>query len=115
AGAGRHGPPRRGAGRAAGAEVARIVGAETAATAAAAAVQHRQGRVKTLQHDFGRVLLDAALVGPFAGLQRALDVNLGALLQILLGDLAEPLVTDHDALPFGLFLALAGALVAPVF
>ena len=64
---------------------------EAAATAAATAVEHGQGRVEALQHDFGRVLLVAALVGPFAGLQRALDVNLGALLQILLGDLAEPL------------------------
>src|SRR5207253_5547712 len=111
--AGCHGPPRRGAGGTAGAEIAGIVGAEAAATAAAAAIEHGQGRVEALQHDFGRVFLDAALVGPFAGLQRALDVNLGALLQILLGDLAESLVEDHDAVPLGLFLALAGALVAP--
>ena len=88
--AGRDRSPRRGADRPTGAEVTTgIVGAEVAATAAAAAVEHGQGRVETLQHDFGRVLLDAVLVGPFAGLQRALDVNLGALLQILLGDLAR--------------------------
>ena len=86
---GRHRPPRRGAGRTAGAEItAGIIGGEAAATAAAAAVEHRQGRVEALQHDFGRVLLDAALVGPFAGLQHALDVNLGAFLQILLDNLA---------------------------
>ncbi|SPP95351.1 protein of unknown function [Bradyrhizobium vignae] len=66
-----------------------------------------------MEHDLGRVLLDAALVRPFAGLQRALDVNLRALLQVLLGDLAEPFIEDHDAMPFGLFLALAGVLVAP--
>ncbi len=53
------------------------------------------------------------LVGPFAGLQRALDVNLGALLQILLGDLAEAFGEDHHPMPLGLFLALAGRLVAP--
>ena len=70
---------------------ARLVGEAAAATAAAAAVEHGQGGVEALQHDFGRVFLDAGLVGPFAGLQLALDVNLGALLQILLGDLGERL------------------------
>src|SRR5690606_17784002 len=50
---------------------------------------------------------------PFAGLQRALDIDLGALLQILLGHLAETFVEDHHAVPLGLFLALAAALVAP--
>src|SRR4029078_4273742 len=45
----------------------------------------------------------------------AFEINLGALLQILLGDLAEPLAEDHDAMPLGLFLALAGVLVAPGF
>ena len=72
-------------------------------------------RVEALQHDLGRVVLDAVLVVPFARLQRALDVDLRALLQVLLGDLAEPLVEDHDAVPLGLFLALAGGLVAPAF
>ena len=46
-----------------------IVGAETAAAAAAAAIEHGQRRVEALQHHLGRVFLDAALVGPFAGLQ----------------------------------------------
>src|SRR6185369_16642974 len=105
--------PRRGAGRTAGAEITGIVGAEAAATAAA--LEHGQGRVKTLQHDFGRVFLDAALVGPFARLQRAFDVNLGALLQILLDNLAQRFGEDHDPVPLGLFLALTGALVAPGF
>src|SRR6187402_3218613 len=85
--AGRNRTPRRRAGRAAGAEIAGIVGGKTAATAAAATVEHRQRRIETLQHDFGRVLLDTGLIGPFTGLQRALDVNLGALLQILLDNL----------------------------
>ena len=56
---------------------------------------------------------DAGRVGPFAGLQRALDVNLGALLEILLDDLAQRLGEDHHPMPLGLFLALAGRLVAP--
>src|SRR5262249_3439084 len=34
-------------------------------------------------------------------------------LQVLLGDLAEPFIEDHDAMPLGLFLALAAVLVAP--
>ena len=41
------------------------------------------------------------------------EINLRALLQILLDDLAEPFTEDHHAVPFGLFLALAGGLVAP--
>src|SRR5215216_4300472 len=112
--AGCHRPPRRGADRTTGAEItAGIVGAEAAATAAAAAIEHGQGRVEALQHDFGRILLDSALVGPFARLQRALDVHLGALLQILLDNLAKRFGEDHDAVPLRLFLTLAGALVAP--
>src|SRR4029077_16924703 len=52
---------------------------------------------------------------PFARLQLALEVNLGALLQILLGDLAKALIENHDPVPLGLLLALAGSLVAPAF
>src|ERR1700710_73337 len=119
AGASRDRTPRRRADRSARAEIATgIVGAEVAAAAtstAAAAVEHRQDRVESLQYDFGRVFLDAGLVGPFAGLQRSLNVNLGALLQILLDDFAERLGEDHHAVPLGLFLTLAGALVAPGF
>src|SRR6266700_686804 len=80
---------RRRTGRSARAEIAAgLIRPETAATAARTAVEHGQRRVEALQHHCGGVFLDAALVGPFAGLQRALDVHLGALLQILLGDLA---------------------------
>src|SRR4051794_24001836 len=109
-----NGTARCAADRTGGAEIAaRLVAEAAASPTAATTVQHRQGRVEALQHDFGRVLLDAALVGPFAGLERTLDVNLGALLQILFGDLAEPFIEDHDAVPLRLFLALAGRLVAP--
>src|ERR1019366_8448647 len=114
AGAGRHRTARRGAGRTAGPEIAAgIIGPDIAATAAAAAIEHGQRRIEPLQHHFSRVFFDAGLVGPFARLQLAFDVNLGALLQILLGDLAEPFVEDDDPMPLGLFLALAGRLVAP--
>src|SRR6185312_552332 len=105
---------RRRARRTAGAEIAaRLVGEAATATTAATAIKHRQRRVEALQHDFGGVFLDTGLVGPFTGLQCTLDVHLGALFQILLGDFAEPLIEDHHAMPFGLFLALAGRLVAP--
>src|SRR3954454_25350552 len=116
AGTGRRGnrPPRSASDQPGGAESAARLVAETAASdTAATTVQHRQRRVEPLEHDFGRVLFDTALVGPFAGLERTLDVNLGALFQILFGDLAEPFIEDHDAVPLGLFLALAGRLVAP--
>src|SRR3954463_11538402 len=112
--AGGHRPARRTADRTGGAEIAARLLAEAAASAATA-IEHGEGRVEALKHDLGRVLLNAALVGPFAGLERALEVNFGALLQILLGNLAEPFVEDHDAMPLGLFLALAGRLVAPGF
>src|ERR1700751_1575625 len=59
-------------------------------------IQHRQLAAEAVQHDLGRVALLAALIGPFAGLQCALEIDLRALLQVLLGDLGEPLVEDHD-------------------
>src|SRR5258706_2674145 len=67
-----------------------VVGIGGAAATAATRIQHGERRVEVLQHDFGRVFLDAVLVVVFAGLQLALEVNLRALLQILLDDLAEP-------------------------
>src|SRR5262249_9124171 len=52
---------------------------------------------------------------PFACLELAFEVDLRALLQILLGDLGEPLAENDHAMPFGLFATFAGGLVAPVF
>ena len=83
------------------------------AAAFAARSSMHQFAAEALQHDFGRVFLVAVLVGPFAGLQRALEINLGALAQILLGDLGQVLVEDHDAMPLGALFALARRLVAP--
>src|SRR4051812_32777181 len=94
----------------------RLAGAAAAAaksaafTAAAAAIQHRQLAAEILQHHFGRVFLGAVLVRPFAGLQLALNINLGALLQILLGHISEVFVEDHHPVPLGLFLLLATGL-----
>jgi hypothetical protein len=83
------------------------------AAAAIAAVEHGHLRVEALQHDLRRIAILAVLVLPFAGLQRTFEVDLGALAQILLGDLAELLAEDHHPVPLGLFAALAGVLVAP--
>src|SRR6476660_672891 len=58
------------------------------AACALATVKHGQGRVEALQHDLGRVAVLAGLILPFAGLKLALEVNLGSLLEILLGDAA---------------------------
>src|SRR4051812_17121312 len=108
-------PPRRGRGWTARAEIAAgIIGAEIA-TATAAAIQHRKSGVETLQHDLGRVFVRAALVGPFAGLQLAFNINLGTLLQILLRNLAKPLIEDHHPVPFGFFFSFSGPFVAPGF
>src|SRR5579885_128889 len=76
-------------------------------SSAAGAIQQRQFAAKVLQHHLGGIAVLARLILPFARLQRALDVNLGAFLQILLGDPAEILVEDDDAVPFGSFAPLA--------
>src|SRR6185312_11292972 len=100
-------------GRTGRAEIAAAVGAGARARAAAA-VEHGQVRIEALQHDLGRVAVVAVLVLPFARLQRALEINLGALLQVLLSDLGKALAEDHHAMPFRLLAPLAGRLVAPV-
>src|SRR5215510_12479623 len=84
------------------------------AHAVALAVEHGEFAAILLQHDFGRVAVLAGLVLPFARLKLPLDVNLRALLQILLSNAGEVLVEDDHAVPLGLFAPLAGRLVAPV-
>src|SRR3546814_14104294 len=68
-----------------------------------------------MKHNRGGDLLDAVLVGPLADLQGALDVYLGARAQVLRGHLAELLVEDDDAVPFGALAPLARVAVAPGF
>src|ERR1019366_5714224 len=87
----------------------------TGAATAAAGIEHGELRIEALQHHFGRVAVVAVLVLPFARLQRAFQVNLRALLEVLLDDLAQAFVEDHHPMPLGFFLALAGGLVAPAF
>jgi hypothetical protein len=53
------------------------------------------------------------LVLPFARLQGSLNVNLGALFQVLFGNPAQVFIENHDAMPFGLLASLASGFVAP--
>ena len=94
---------------------AALVFAGEIAAATPASVEDRHLAAEALQHDLGRVLFDAGLVGPFAGLELALDIDLRALAQILLGHPRQVLVVDHDLVPLGLLAALARTLVAPGF
>src|SRR5690606_13209544 len=55
------------------------------------------------------------LVLPLAGLEPPPAIDLGTLLQVLLGDLGEVLVEDRDRAPFGPLLARARVAVAPGF
>src|SRR5262249_5990170 len=79
-----------------------LVGAGLPPAAISGPVEHGELRIEVLQHHLGGVLVLARLILPFARLQLALEVDLRALLQILLGDPAKPLVEDHDAMPLGL-------------
>jgi hypothetical protein len=89
-----------------------MAAAEILAAAAAAAVEQDELAAEALKHDLGRIAVGARLVGPFAGLDLALEIDLGALAQIGFGDPAEILVEDHDPVPFGPLLAVA-VLVLP--
>ena len=64
-----------------------------------------------LGNDLRGVAVLAVLALPPAGLQAALEVDQGALLQELRGDLRD-LAEQHHAVPFGAFLSLA-VLVLP--
>src|SRR5258708_36831375 len=85
------------------------------ATAAAAAVEHGERAAEARDDHLRRVALLAALVGPFARRELALDIDLGALLHVLLRDFRKLLVEDHHAVPFGALLALAALAIAPRF
>src|SRR5690348_9597090 len=65
------------------------------AAAIAAAIEHGERTAEARDHDLGRIALLAALVGPFAGRQLALDIDLRTLADVLLRDLRELLVEDH--------------------
>src|SRR4029077_17918187 len=86
-----------------------------ALTAPTTPVQHGEFAAETLKDHLGCIALLARLVGPFAGLQLPLDIDLAALFQIFFDDVDQPLVEYGHAVPFRLFPALAAVLVFPVF
>src|SRR6478735_382145 len=105
------------AGRTAAARAPVSAAAATAALPTAAtrrAVEHRQHAADAADRDLGRVAVVARRVLPLAGAQAAFDVDLAALAQILLGDADQPVGLEHDRVPLGALLALAGVLVLPV-
>jgi hypothetical protein len=55
------------------------------------------------------------LVLPLAGAQLAFDVNLRTLAQETFGHAHQTVRLQHDAVPFGAFLALARGAVFPAF
>src|SRR5699024_10212429 len=77
---------------------------------AAAAVEH----LHLVGDDLGGVAILAVLALPFAGAQAAFDVDFRALAQILAGDFSQA-VEEHDPVPLGALLGLAGVLVLPRF
>src|SRR5260370_19685082 len=81
---------------------------------APSAVEKDQRAVVGCEVDLCAVPLLAAIVGPFAGAELALEVDFGAFLQVLLGELSKALAEDDDAVPFGPLDAVA-ALVFPAF
>jgi hypothetical protein len=84
-------------------------------TAAAASVQQYQHGTKTLQHDFGAVLVGPGLILPFPGLQFSFKVNLGAFAQIPFCDANEAVLKYRYANPFRALALLARAFVFPGF
>src|SRR5690242_18122372 len=77
-------------------------------------IEQHQLATEPLKDNLSAVAICAALVGPFAGLKLPLEIDLGALVQVGLGDLGEVVVEDHNAVPFGALLAIA-VLVLPAF
>ena len=76
--------------------------------------------ITTIQHlqcvctNFRAVFFLSVLVRPFAGGQLAFDIDLAALAQIFGGNLSQA-IAEHDAMPFGLFFALASDFIFPLF
>src|SRR5690606_7587438 len=92
---------------AAGPGLALAAGAGGPVAALAAAAEH----LHLVGDDLGDVALLAVLAGELVVADRALDVDLAALAQVLAGDLAE-LAEQLDAVPFGALLDIALAVLA---
>ncbi len=83
-------------------------------TALRTTTQHLHHASEAVDQHFSGVALLAALILPFAGLQFAFHIDLGALLQVLASHFGQ-LAHEDDAVPFGTLFLLTGLLVAPGF
>src|SRR5947209_5666165 len=63
-------------------------------------IEQDEFAAKTGEHDFRAEFLSPLLIGIFAGLYLAFEVDLGAFAQILLRDFGQVLVVNHHAVPF---------------
>src|SRR5690554_2045728 len=86
-----------------------LVALVVVATTAATAVEH----LHFVGDDFGGVAVLAVLALPFAGAQRAFDVDFRAFAQILAGNFCQA-VKEHHSVPFGTLLWLTGCFVFPL-
>src|SRR6185437_326407 len=91
---------------------AALGGRSARACACARACSASAEHLHLVRDDLGGVPLDALLVLPLARAQAPLDVDLRALVQVLGGDLREP-IEHHDPVPFGALLLLARLTVLP--
>src|SRR5690606_8298798 len=78
-----------------------VIVAAAARSTLATAIQKRQLAPELAQHDLGRIAFLAGLVLPLARLQLPLEVDLRALLQVLLGDRGGVIVDDGERGPLG--------------
>ena len=59
------------------------------------------------QHNLSRVAILARLILPFPGFQLAFNIDLTALAEVFLGNLAQAVIENRDRMPFGAFLLIA--------
>src|SRR5690606_32388364 len=78
-------------------------------TATLTATQHLHGAAN-VYHDFGGVLLNAGLIGPFTRTQLTFNVDLRTFTQIFAGNFRQ-FAKQHNAVPFCLLFHLAGLLI----
>jgi len=76
-------------------------------------IEQLKGASEGGKYHLGSVTIGTRLVGPFAGLQFSLDIDLAAFSKVLLGYFCKGRVEDDHPMPLGLLYALTGALISP--
>ena len=94
---------------------AAITTTHAVAISAAVTAAAEEGQLAAIapENDLGRVFFNALLVGPFAGLELAFQIDAGTLAQILFGKPREVLVEDDHTMPFRALALLAAVAVFP--